>query len=129
MGGLIRLMCYNALGNMFRWEVSIQKSHKLITTGPYSIVRHPSYTGLIFVSAGYIGLSFAKETVVQECLFPSYGIWAQSVIWFIAIFRTVIAIWLSLRTIEEDQLLKKEFGEQWDKWAAKTRYRIMPYIL
>ena len=129
MGGLIRLMCYNALGNMFRWEVSILKSHKLITTGPYSIVRHPSYTGSIFVTAGYVGLSFAGGTVVQECLIPSYGIWAQSVIWFMAIFWIGIVIWLSLRTIEEDQLLKKEFGEQWDKWAAKTKYRMIPYIL
>lgn len=129
IGGGIRMMCYNALGNMFRWEVSIQKSHKLITSGPYSYVRHPSYTGMIFVSAGYVALSFAKGTVVQECLVSSYGIWAQSVMWLMAIFRIGVVIWLSFRTIEEDQLLKREFGVQWDKWAAKTKYRMIPYIL
>jgi len=122
------MMCYNALGNMFRWEVSIQKAHKLVTTGPYSLVRHPSYTGMIFVTAGYISFAFAKGTILQECIIPSYK-WVIALIWFLAIFRVGVAIWLSFRTIEEDQLLKKEFGEEWDKWAAKTRYRLIPYII
>jgi protein-S-isoprenylcysteine O-methyltransferase Ste14 len=129
IGGIIRLLCYRSLGTMFRWEVSLQKSHKLITSGLYSIVRHPSYTGMLFVSLGYTGLSFAEETIMQECLFPSYGLWIQSVIWFMVFFRLSVVVWLSIRTIEEDRLLKKEFGVQWDQWAAKTKYRIIPYVL
>ena len=40
-GSLIRLASYRALGNLFTFELSIRKDHKLITSGPYSMVRYP----------------------------------------------------------------------------------------
>lgn len=39
-GGLIRLASYRALGKLFTFELSIRKDHKLITSGPYSMVRY-----------------------------------------------------------------------------------------
>jgi protein-S-isoprenylcysteine O-methyltransferase Ste14 len=128
IGGAIRVSCYSSLGHMFRWEVSIQSSHKLITTGPYSIVRHPSYTGLAFVTLGYNILLFAKHTVLYECIIPAVGTASGWVIWPLAILRTWVVYWLFSRSIAEDRLLKKEFGEQWEQWAAKTRYRSIPYV-
>ena len=35
-----------ALGRLFRFELAILPGHKLIKHGPYSVVRHPSYTDL-----------------------------------------------------------------------------------
>ncbi|KAF9238462.1 hypothetical protein BU15DRAFT_62440 [Melanogaster broomeanus] len=40
-GGLLRIHCYRVLGRMFTFELSIRKDHKLVTSGPYSVVRHP----------------------------------------------------------------------------------------
>ena len=45
-GGLLRLHCYRTLGRFFTFDVSIHEGHQLVTTGSYSIVRHPSYTHL-----------------------------------------------------------------------------------
>ena len=52
IGGLIRYKCYRAMGTLFTFEMSIRKGHMLITSGPYAIVRHPSYAGVILVVIG-----------------------------------------------------------------------------
>ncbi|MBS1747388.1 MAG: isoprenylcysteine carboxylmethyltransferase family protein [Bacteroidetes bacterium] len=41
----IRIWSIRQLGNLFTPTVQIQESHNLITSGPYSLVRHPSYLG------------------------------------------------------------------------------------
>jgi protein-S-isoprenylcysteine O-methyltransferase Ste14 len=41
----IRIWSIQQLGNLFTPTVQIQESHNLITSGPYSLVRHPSYLG------------------------------------------------------------------------------------
>jgi protein-S-isoprenylcysteine O-methyltransferase Ste14 len=127
-GGIIRLACYKSLGHMFRWEVSIQDSHKLITSGPYSIVRHPSYSGVLLVVTGQVVRTLAKGTIFQECIVPSVGKWVQLPIWGMAAFRVGVTGWLAWRTQEEDKLLQKEFGKQWDAWATKTKYRMIPFV-
>jgi len=126
-GGAIRLASYRGLGSMFRWEVSIQESHKLITSGIYSVVRHPSYTGNLIFSIGDIILLFARGTVLQECIVPAHG-WVQVFIWALSFTRIAATIWLSWRSQEEDKLLKREFGKQWEAWAGRTRYRMIPLV-
>ncbi|GAW00659.1 ICMT-domain-containing protein [Lentinula edodes] len=48
--------CYRTLGQLFVFELRIQKDHRLITEGPYAYVRHPSYTGLILTIIALVGL-------------------------------------------------------------------------
>jgi len=45
---------------MFTFEMSIRKNHKLITSGPYAIVRHPSYVGVILVASGLMLIHGSK---------------------------------------------------------------------
>lgn len=42
---LVRLASYHSLGQLFTFELSIQDKHKLVTSGPYNIVRHPRSVG------------------------------------------------------------------------------------
>jgi protein-S-isoprenylcysteine O-methyltransferase Ste14 len=58
VGLLFSVWTRNYLGENWSQAVMIKKDHQLITSGPYSIVRHPIYTGLllaIIVSAIVIG--------------------------------------------------------------------------
>jgi len=48
------------LGQFFRFEASIQQDHKLIVSGPYAVVRHPSYTGLMMVFIGWFPWQLGK---------------------------------------------------------------------
>jgi len=62
-GGIIRHMCYQSMGSMFTVERSIRKDHILVTWGPYAIVRHPSYTGLLIVFIGMILIHGTKVRI------------------------------------------------------------------
>jgi protein-S-isoprenylcysteine O-methyltransferase Ste14 len=38
------------LGRTWSWEITLKKDHQVIDTGPYALVRHPIYTGLLLAS-------------------------------------------------------------------------------
>ncbi|KAI0632236.1 hypothetical protein C8Q77DRAFT_1158894 [Trametes polyzona] len=127
-GGLVRLACYRTLGKHFTFEVTIQDDHRLVTTGPYSIVRHPSYTAMAMVVLGTIVASFGPGSWLSEC-----GILAAPVgklfalVWVVDMLY-VPAVMVFLRVAKEDGLLRKEFGGAWDEWARRTPYALLPGI-
>src|SRR5207244_11100776 len=56
LGGLaLRWYSIGYLGRYFTIDVSISTEHKLIDSGPYRCVRHPSYTGALLP---FVGLGF-----------------------------------------------------------------------
>lgn len=54
LGSLLRRYCTRTLGEYFTGDVRTRSSQPVIRSGPYRLVRHPSYTGgmLIFVGIG-----------------------------------------------------------------------------
>jgi protein-S-isoprenylcysteine O-methyltransferase Ste14 len=56
-GSALRLWPVFVLGNRFSGLVAIQPGHMLETHGIYSVIRHPSYLGLLLSSLGW-GLVF-----------------------------------------------------------------------
>jgi protein-S-isoprenylcysteine O-methyltransferase Ste14 len=56
-GGALRLWPVFVLGDRFSGLVAIQPGHRLVTTGVYGVIRHPSYLGLLISSLGW-GLAF-----------------------------------------------------------------------
>ena len=52
-GGALRIWPVFVLGNRFSGLVAIQPGHTLVTSGIYSVVRHPSYLGLLINSLGW----------------------------------------------------------------------------
>ena len=54
LGGVaLRRWAIAALGRFFTREVMIRPGHTLISNGPYRLLRHPSYTGLMLAMLGY----------------------------------------------------------------------------
>src|SRR5262245_41572676 len=45
LGMLLRLWAVRTLGPLFTTTVTVQPGHRVITGGPYRLVRHPSYLG------------------------------------------------------------------------------------
>jgi len=137
-GGFVREICHRQLGGMFTWETSVLKDHKLITSGPYRFVRHPAYTGMICLSIGYLWLLNVPETFVKECFigtaFLPATIDVRSALG--ALYRTVyftfyadVCVFGVRRSFAEDRLLKQKFGKEWDDWAKKVRWNVLPYVL
>src|SRR5262249_5661683 len=53
IGGVLRLWPVFVLGRRFSGLVAIQSGHTLVTTGIYSVIRHPSYLGLFVNALGW----------------------------------------------------------------------------
>jgi protein-S-isoprenylcysteine O-methyltransferase Ste14 len=90
------------LGRMYFVSTSIgaqlYADHKLVTSGPYAIVRHPMYLGLIAAALGSLLLYQA---------------------WTTAAF-VIFAPFLILRARREEQALSAEFGEAWQAYAVRV---------
>ncbi|KAI0079505.1 hypothetical protein K474DRAFT_624179 [Panus rudis PR-1116 ss-1] len=128
LGTLGRIACYRELGCQFTTHITIIPEHKLITSGPYSIIRHPSYTSLFICFAAVATYCVHQGSWLRSCVIDSSiggfilgGGW----VFFVPVFSIPAGI---RRTIREDALLKDHFGKQWEDWATTTRYRLVPYL-
>src|SRR5207237_1946563 len=52
-GLLLRWWSIITLGRFFTVDVTIEKDHELVERGPFRLVRHPSYTGVLLAFVGF----------------------------------------------------------------------------
>lgn len=94
------------LGRMYSLEVTIQKSHQLITTGPYRYIRNPIYSGVIIQALGF-SLVF-RSWIGLAAMIP------------------LVAFFL-LRIKDEEAVLQSEFGSEWEAYCERS-WRLIPYL-
>jgi len=127
VGSFIRWSCYRALGRHFTFEVALRKGHQLVTQGPYSVVRHPSYSGGSLVMLGISYIAVGPGSWFWEC-----GIWGTAwgkVIAIVSVGLRVYTLYsLIKRTPMEDEMLRRAFGGQWDEWAERVPWKWVPGI-
>ncbi|ESK93521.1 hypothetical protein Moror_1653 [Moniliophthora roreri MCA 2997] len=125
-GTSLRVRCYRTLGRFFTFELRIQSRHQLIKEGPYSVVRHPSYTALILTVLGAF-TSHASGSWIVNCGLLKTPIGVSLAMIWVGVALAVIAS-LLLRIPREDDLLRKSFGIEWNLWARKVPYCLVPGI-
>ncbi|KAF9458768.1 hypothetical protein BDZ94DRAFT_66993 [Collybia nuda] len=128
VGTLLRRHCYRMLDSLFTFELSIRKNHHLVTTGPYSVVRHPSYTGAILSGVGVALCHLSRGSWLLECsgILPDSWLIFWSILGFGAF---VVTMALGSRMKKEDTILKERFGNQWVQWATRVRYKLFPGVI
>jgi protein-S-isoprenylcysteine O-methyltransferase Ste14 len=62
-----RIWAVATLGRAFRTTVEVDQGQAVVTRGPYRWVRHPSYTGLLLIAAGF-GLAFSTWPGLVLCI-------------------------------------------------------------
>ena len=106
------LLSYLFIGLVFKTNsyasriVEVEKDQKVITTGPYAIVRHPMYLGVLIM---YVFSSLALG---------SY--------WALIPMSLIIPILFVRIKVEEKELLQNLPG--YKEYLAKTRYRLLPGV-
>lgn len=106
VGVALRLWPVYVLGNRFSGLVAIQPGHQLVTTGIYSVVRNPSYLGLLVATLGW-GMAFNS--------------WV-GVLMAVALLPPLVA-----RMHAEERLLGDQFGADYGAYRART-WRLLPYV-
>ncbi|MCX6778291.1 MAG: isoprenylcysteine carboxylmethyltransferase family protein [Candidatus Micrarchaeota archaeon] len=86
--------------------VEVEKGQKVISTGPYSVVRHPMYVSMFMI------------WLLTPLALGSY--WA--VIPFLIILPVIV-----LRILNEEQVLRRDLPG-YNEYCEKTRYRLVPFV-
>jgi len=103
-GFMLRQWSIQILGRLFTPVISIQKDHRLIIKGPYTYVRHPSYSGLLME---LLGASLAVFN------------WLS----FVLIFCFMLPPLIYRIKAEENELIK-QFGQDYIDYKKKTKMLI-----
>jgi protein-S-isoprenylcysteine O-methyltransferase Ste14 len=87
-------------------RIQRDRDHKVVTTGPYKIVRHPGYVGAI--------LAIISTPLIIGSIFG-------------LIPAGIVVILLFIRTALEDRTLHNEL-EGYSDYARNVRYRLLPWV-
>ena len=105
-GLLFAVWAREHLASNWSSAVTIKQGHELITTGPYTLIRHPIYTGIL---TGFLGTAIALAQV-------------RGVIGFVLIF---VVLWSKLRM--EEEWMRSQFGETYAAYLHRTA-ALVPYL-
>ncbi|KAF8186405.1 hypothetical protein BJ912DRAFT_971704, partial [Pholiota molesta] len=125
-GARLRLAAFRHMGALFTFGASIHPAHRLVTAGPYAAVRHPSYTGMLLSHPGWFLWQLARGAWVRESGLLGTAV-GKVAVGAYAVFIVVFPLYLVLSRMEvEDRALRERFGREWDEWAGRVRYRVIP---
>jgi protein-S-isoprenylcysteine O-methyltransferase len=110
MAGGLALRIYSVLwlGPMFTRFVQIIPGHRLVTDGPYRLMRHPSYTGAL---VALTGLGLALDSWL------SLGV---------LVLLPGAAFLYRIRV--EERALVEAFGEEYQEYKSRVRM-LLPFVL
>lgn len=86
--------------------VEVYKKQKLVSTGPYSIIRHPMYLGVILM---YISMPLTLGS------------------YYALIFSIPMIFVIIFRTLNEEKVLARDL-KGYKQYMKKVKYRIIPYL-
>jgi protein-S-isoprenylcysteine O-methyltransferase Ste14 len=97
-----------AVNKFFEWTARIQDDRQqyVCTSGPYKIMRHPGYAGLI-------GSILAYPFILVS--------------WWGFVLSGILAILIVIRTAQEDSMLQNELPG-YREYANQVKYRLIPLL-
>lgn len=107
IGLLTALWARFALGTNWSGTVTFKENHELITTGPYAIVRHPIYTGLLTMLLGTVVIG-------------------GHALGFAVLALGTLALWL--KSLDEERLMIKHFPDTYPDYKRRVA-ALIPFIL
>ena len=106
-GLYLRIWSIAVLGKYFRTTIELENNQQVVQSGPYRLIRHPSYTGLILTCLGY-------------------GVALQN-IFSLIIVGTLPTIALLHRIDMEEKVLSAGMGEAYGIYQKRTK-KLIPGI-
>lgn len=107
-GVAFRWWAIATLGKSFTFDVAVQSGQRVVDSGPYRYIRHPSYTGALMTQ---LGIALAL------------GNWAG-----LLALMVCMAIAYAYRISVEEQALAAALGEPYKQYMQRT-HRLVPFLL
>jgi protein-S-isoprenylcysteine O-methyltransferase Ste14 len=95
------------LGGNWSGMITLKEGHELVERGPYRLVRHPIYTGLLVMFAG---------TAIAIGYFGG----------FIGLLLLFVSFWVKLK--HEEDLMLKHFPDKYSAYQRRVK-RIIPFLV
>jgi protein-S-isoprenylcysteine O-methyltransferase Ste14 len=95
------------LGRNWSGGVAFKEGHELVMSGPYRLVRHPIYSGLLLMALGW-------------------AVWRGRYSGFWGLVVLVLLFWIKARA--EEQLMIQHFGDAYRGYKARVK-ALIPYIV
>jgi protein-S-isoprenylcysteine O-methyltransferase Ste14 len=106
-GVTLRRWAIAMLGRFFTRSVMIREDHRVITGGPYRLLRHPAYSGTLLTGLGF-GVML--------------GSWLSIAIMFIGVLVALLP-----RILHEERVLEASLGDPYRDFA-RGRKRLVPFV-
>lgn len=95
------------LGRNWSSNVTLKQDHELICSGPYRIVRHPIYSGLLLALLG--------TALIVNALRAYLGV-------------VLCAVGLHLKAAVEEEFMVRQFGGEYGRYRQRTK-ALIPFVL
>jgi len=106
-GIALQAAAFRALRGLYTSRLGMQPGHRLVTGGPYRLVRHPGYLSNLLCLAG-LGLALSSLAGIGLTLF-------------------VVPL-IVRRIFSEEDMLAAEFGQEYEGYRQQVRWRLIPCI-
>lgn len=103
----IGLSAVRTLGRQWSYTARLVEDHKLVTEGPYSLVRHPIYTAMF---GKLLATNFA------------FGHWIG-----LPVAGGIFVIGTMIRIRSEEKLLREAFGSEFEAYARRVP-ALIPFV-
>jgi protein-S-isoprenylcysteine O-methyltransferase len=107
LGALLRWYSIFYLGRYFTVNVAIAADHRVIDSGPYHLIRHPSYTGALMMWSA-VGVCYGNWVGLLLLVLPTFAVF----LWRIHV---------------EEGALTAALGDAYTNYKARTR-RLIPFV-
>jgi protein-S-isoprenylcysteine O-methyltransferase Ste14 len=108
LGTMLRWWSILTLGRYFTLDVAVRSTQRVVQSGPYRFVRHPSYTGLLLIFVG-VGLTLANWGSIISIL-------------------VVCPLGLLYRVRVEERALAASLGQPYVDYMRHTK-RFIPFVV
>ncbi|KAF8445014.1 hypothetical protein L210DRAFT_3531736 [Boletus edulis BED1] len=127
IGGILRFAAFQTLGPYYTFVQCLRKNHKLITTGPYAVIRHPGYAGLLYCITGWCIVHGSPGSWL--CLSGVLRMtWIRVGLGCVCLLLAASVVTVFRRLADEDRYLSHKFGAEWQGWARRVRFRLIPFV-
>lgn len=107
LGLLLRWWAIITLGRFFTVDVVIEKDHEVVERGPFRVVRHPSYTGVLLAFVGF-ALTLRNWGAILVVLVPIFAAFVR-------------------RMKVEEEALRGALGQRYADYMKRTK-RLVPGV-